>query len=138
MKVARNIFLLLLFIAVGAAAAFAQDPVGELELIKGVVKVRRGDRDLYFRKLEERTPIFTGDELHSGRDTRANLLFRDSREKIQLYSRSLFKVEEVSERRSFFGMSIGKAFFKVLAKLRQNKFTVQTGSPFSRAWSQTM
>ena len=42
MKVARNIFLLLLFIAAGATAAFAQDPVGELELIKGVVKVRRG------------------------------------------------------------------------------------------------
>lgn len=126
MKVARNIVLLLLFFAVAATAAFAQDPVGELELTKGVVKVRRGERDLYFRKLEERTPIFAGDELHSGKDTRADIIFRDGREKIQLYSRSLFKVEEVSERRSFFGISIGKVFFKVLSKLRRNKFTVQT------------
>ena len=132
MLVAKRYILLLLITAVASVAAFAQNtayaqnPVGEMELEKGVVKVRRADRDLYFRKLKERTPVFAGDELHSGSDTRAKIFFRDGRDTISLYSRSLFKIEEVSERRSFFGISIGKAFFKVLSKFRKNKFTVQT------------
>ena len=124
--VAKRVTLLLLVFVIGIATAYAQSAVGELELKKGVVKVRRADRDLYFRKVGVRTPIFAGDELHSGKNTRANILFRDGGETITLYAKSLFKVEEVSERRSFFGMSIGKAFFKVLAKLRKDKFTVQT------------
>lgn len=126
MYVARRFALLMLFVAIGLSAAYAQDPVGEMELVKGVVKVRRGERDLYFRKVDERTPIFAGDELHSGKNTRANLLFRNGDDTIQLYARSLFKVEEVSERRSLFGLSIGKTFFKVLSRFRTNKFTVQT------------
>lgn len=126
MLAAKHIALFLLLFLIGLTAVYAQNPVGELELKKGVVKVRRGDRDLYFRKVDVRTPLFAGDELHSGKDTSAEIFLRNGDERIRLYSRSLFKIQEVSERRSFFGMSIGKAFFKVLARLRSNKFTLQT------------
>ena len=126
MPAAKRLILLLFLLAMTVAAAHAQQPVGELELKKGVVKILREGRSLFFRQPKVRTPVFAGDELHSARNTRATIYFRDGRDTISLYAKSLFKIEEVSERRSFFGLSIGKAFFKVLSKFRTNRFTVQT------------
>ena len=95
MLATKRLILLLFFLAMAVAAAHAQQPVGELELKKGVVKILREGRSLFFRQPKVRTPVFAGDELHSGRDTRAQIYFRDGRDTILLYARSLFKIEEV-------------------------------------------
>jgi hypothetical protein len=126
MKHTKRVWLLLLLLVVGLATAQAQQPAGEMELEKGHVKIRRQSQDRVFREAGKRIPVFEGDVLHSGRDTRAKIYFREGQDVISLFSNTMFRVETVSQENTFFGLNIGKAVFKVLSRFRNDKFNVRT------------
>jgi len=124
MTSARRLLLLLLFWGFAVSLAFGQAPVGELEVEQGRVKIRHLTDERVFEEVGLRIPVFVGDALHTSRDTRVKIRFRDEDEVITLYSNTHFKVAVHNPRRSGFFLNIGKAFFGVLR--RRNPFEVKT------------
>ena len=129
MRLGKQAFLLALMLCVASAWAFAQQqPAGELQIERGRVKIQRGEEFLIVEKSEERTPIFVGDLLHSAKETRAQLFFRDDRDTISLYSSTLFTVDEVSRTNTRFGLNIGRALFRVFSRFRFSRFQLKTST----------
>lgn len=126
---ALALFLAAMLLAAGGAAAQGSRPVGELVLTKGVVKIRSvTGREAVVTDIGRRFAVRVGDVVQSGRDTKATIFFRDEREKVSLYSNTQFKIEELSPRRTWFALSIGKAFFAAIAGVRRNTFNVRTAT----------
>ncbi len=126
---ALALFLAALLLAAGGAAAQGSRPVGELVLTKGVVKIRgRTGREVVVTDIGRRFAVRVGDVVQSGRDTKATIFFRDERERVSLYSKTQFKVEELSPRRTSFALRIGKAFFAALSGVRRNTFSLRTAT----------
>ena len=125
-KPAARLLLLLVFCcAVSFAPAMGQDALGELELLKGQVKVRHLNKSSVFSVVGERVPVFLGDVVQTARDSRAKLSFDAENETVSLYANTHFVVKIVTRSRSSFLLNVGKAIFGVF---RQKKFTVRTST----------
>ena len=122
---AKLLLLLLLGCVVGSTAALGQQAVGEMELLRGQVKVRHLGQGRIFRNVGDRAPLFVGDVVHTGGESRARLSFDGKNETVAMYGKSHFVVNEVTPSRSRFLLNVGKALFGVF---RSKNFSVQTST----------
>ena len=101
--------------------------IGVLIVEQGKVKVRNatGQEKVYQEKGRQ-IAVFRGDVVQTAAATRAKVSFRDGQETISLYANSNFKVDQVDQAQSKFGLNIGKAFFKAVAGIRRGGFQVRT------------
>ena len=124
---ARRFLLLLLCWGLTVSLAYGQVPVpvGELELLRGRVKIRHLNQERFIEDAGARTPVFVGDSVHTAGETRVKIRFRNEDEIVTLYSKTHFKVAVHNPRRSSLFLNIGKAFFAVL---RRKNYEVRTAS----------
>ena len=94
---------------------------GDLNLIKGVVKIIRGDDVQIISKLGTRVPLHNGDRVQTGANSKADITLKFSKEVIQLSSRSFFEVDNVNETQSKITLLTGKGQFKIPKKKLKRK-----------------
>ena len=111
---------------VQAGAAVAADPVGELEVARGRVKIWRQGGAVMVREGDPRAPLFQGDLLRSGKGARAEVYLREGKDTVSMYSATVFRIAEASNKGTRIGLGIGKAFVKVLSAFSQGRFKLQT------------
>ena len=105
--------------------------VAELYLKKGLVKIIRGDDVQIINKRRAGLPLFNGDHLQTGANSKAKIILKFSKEVIQLSSRSFFEVDDVNAVQSKIALLTGKGQFKIpkkkLTKKRKKpRFKVRT------------
>ncbi|MCZ6626630.1 MAG: FecR domain-containing protein [SAR324 cluster bacterium] len=101
-------------------------PVGELELLKGLVKITRRNLVQVHQEPGKRVPVFSGDRMHVGANSKAKLFFRNERDQVTLYSGTLFTVDEVTPDDARFTLIVGKALFTPLSQDSSNNISVST------------
>ncbi|HIN48042.1 MAG TPA: hypothetical protein EYM80_07470 [Deltaproteobacteria bacterium] len=104
---------------------------GDLNLIKGVVKIIRGGDVQIISKLGTRVPLHNGDRVQTGANSKADITLKFSKEVIQLSSRSFFEVDDVNETQSKITLLTGKGQFKIpkrklKRKRKKPRFKVRT------------
>ena len=120
----RTTFLIFLLWFAWVALAAAQQPVGEVVLSKGLVKVRHLGKETFLRRVGQRHPVFEGDIVQSGAASRAKVKFKGKKgDVVDVYARTHFTIKTVKPRRTFFGLNLGKALFSVF---RKKRFQVRT------------
>lgn len=110
--------------------------VGIMTLNKGVVKLRRNLVDSVYRKVGETVPVSNLDEIQTGKDSNVTIELKAKDDKLELYSQSFFKIDQVTPESSSLSMSIGKARFKIKKgikprrslKKRRKRFRVRTAN----------
>jgi hypothetical protein len=121
--------LIVLLALTSAVSAFAQQPVADAVIQRGIIKVRRENREHIFRDIGLKIPLYETDVVHSGKDTRAVITVRETGESITLFADSHFAVAEVGKLQSRFQLAIGKALFLVRrAEDLVRETTVQTAT----------
>lgn len=111
-------------------------PVGTMTLNKGGVKLRRAKVDTFYRVSGEKIPIHNLDEIQTGKDSSITIELNAKDDKLELYSQSAFKIDQVTAEGSQLSMSIGKARFKIKKgirplksrKKRRDRFRVRTAN----------
>jgi FecR protein len=122
------------FILFSHGTSLAQNvSVGTLTLDKGIVKVRRALVDKIYRKVGEKIPVHNLDEIQTGKYSSVTIRLDAKGDKLELYSQSFFKIDNVTRESSQISMSIGKARFKIKKgrqplKRRKKRFRVRTAN----------
>jgi hypothetical protein len=117
--------MVLVLCAAGATLALAQ--VGTLAVQQGELKLRHEGQSRIVKAQAPEVPVFAGDVLHSGPDAHALLNLTAGQATVDLYPSSYFTVQAASEDDTRLSLGIGKALFKVFARLKANaRFQVQT------------
>ncbi len=122
------------FILFSHGTSLAQNvSVGTLTLDKGIVKVRRALVDKIYRRVGEKIPINNLDEIQTGKYSSVTIELDAKGDKLELFSQSFFKIDDVTRESSQISMSIGKARFKIKKgrqslKRRKKRFRVRTAN----------
>ena len=111
---------------VSTTLAQAATQVGTLTVEKGPIKMRRNQTSTIFTVEGQSVALQAGDVLHSGAEASAILRIGEGEEMIRLYPSSHFVVTEVSPQGMRMGLTLGKVFVGVLARLRANRVFVNT------------
>jgi len=126
--------LTVVFILFSHGTSLAQNvSVGTMTLDKGIVKVRRALVDKIYRKVGDKIPIHNLDEIQTGKYSSVTIKLDAKGDKLELYSQSFFKIDNVTRESSQISMSIGKARFKIKKgrqplKRRKKRFRVRTAN----------
>ncbi|MDT8448134.1 MAG: FecR family protein [bacterium] len=91
----------------------AAEVVARMTLVEGTIKVRRGGKDLIYRRKGEKIELSNGDSIQTGANTKAQVVLLAKEDTIDLASNSFLNVNNVSGDTRELGMPIGKAQFKV-------------------------
>jgi len=117
--------VVLVLCAAGATLALAQ--VGTLAVQQGEVKLRHEGQSRIVKAQAPEVPVFAGDVLHSGPDARALLSLAAGHATVELYPNSYFTVQSAAEDDTRLSLGVGKALFKVFARLKSTAvFQVRT------------
>ena len=113
------IFLLFPFLT----SELAAQSKGTLTLEKGTIKLRRDFDDRFYQEAGKEIPIQYGDEIQTGKDTRALLFFTEQQNTVNLFSNTFFVISEVEQEADNVFMPIGKAHFTVkkIKPIQKNK-----------------
>jgi len=118
MKRARIPFLVAVLVLLCQGWLSAQADVGTMTLNKGVVKLRRAKIDTLYQTVGQQIPVQNLDEIQTGKDSNVTIDLKAQTDKLELYSQSFFKIDQVTGESSQVSMSIGKARFKIQAGTR--------------------
>lgn len=122
MKQRLPVLISIFLIWVSQAGLMAQSgAVGTMTLNRGVVKVRRALVDQLYRTTGQEIPVMNLDEIQTGKDSNVTIDLKAREDKLELYSQSFFKIDDVSEESSQVSMSIGKARFKIKKGFKPKK-----------------
>ena len=88
-------------------------PIGEVLLLQGKLKLHGPSGDRYFKEKGATIPIERADEIQTGSDARAKLFLRGKAESIELYSSSYLSLAKYRRKESNISLPVGKARFKV-------------------------
>jgi len=108
----RALLLLLLLFPVSLWA----QPLGEVLLIQGKLKLHSPTGDQYYSKPGTTVQVQAQDEIQTAKETRAKLFLRNKLEVIELYSQSLLSLIKYAGNDSQIGLPVGKARFKIKYK----------------------
>ncbi|NQU65991.1 MAG: FecR domain-containing protein [SAR324 cluster bacterium] len=112
------------------SSALLADSLGSLYLNKGKVKIHRNSEDLIIEQTREAVPVFNKDEIQTGMETRVKIKLNAKEDEIELYSLTLFKLEEVTAEKNEVSMLTGKARFLIqksrIPKNPNRRFRVRT------------
>ncbi len=110
--------------------------VGTMTINKGIVKLRRNLIDNIYKTAGEKIPVNNRDEIQTGKDSNVTITLKARDDKLELFSQSFFKIDQVTSESSQLSMSIGKARFKIKKgrrplksrKKRKKRFRVRTAN----------
>lgn len=114
----RLILALLIPLFTGSMVLAA--PVGTLILESGKVRIRSMHLDTTYHEVGTRVLVNSGDEIQTGVNSRAVIKLDANGDDIELYSKTFFKLTEVTSARQELSMPIGKVHFSV-KKVRKYK-----------------
>ena len=127
-NMSRFIILVAILVCAGFTVSLAQTTVGTLTIEKGQVKIWRNAKSQIYRQQTDPIPLFERDVLHSGNKSFAIIRFGDREEQIRLYPKTHFAMRRLSKTRMNLGLTFGKIFVFLIAKLRTNRVAIQTST----------
>ena len=128
----KIISLIILFSLIMPIYAFAE-PVGTLLLEKGIVKLRRDNKDKIIKVIGTKVEIFSKDSLQTGKDSLVKIVFTGKDDAIKLFSQTFFLVESISKEKTETRLNTGSARFVVtpglkIRKKSRKRFRVRTAN----------
>ena len=87
----------------------ATQPVGTLQLEKGIVRIRQNGVDTMHSERGKVLPIFSGDEFQTGPNTFVRIKLDGSGDDIELSSQTFFRLAKASAEGQELSMPTGKA-----------------------------
>ena len=118
---------LLLLCALRVTPALGQ--AGTLDVQQGEVKLRHDGRSQVLKAPAQGVAVFVGDALHSGPESMSQLHLTAGQDVVALYGNSYFTVQSASEDDTRLSLGIGKALFRVFARLKSTaRFEVKTAT----------
>lgn len=100
------------------------ESVGTLTVKKGIVKVQRNLMHTVHQEIDTEIPIHNGDEVQTGFNTRAFIIYPQKGGETEVYSNTILIIKEIGEESDIFSMPIGKIRFsvpKLKKKLKKTK-----------------
>ncbi|MBT4288534.1 MAG: hypothetical protein HOD92_14495 [Deltaproteobacteria bacterium] len=94
------------------------ESVGTLTVNKGIVKIQRNLMHTVHQELGVEISIHEGDEIQTGHNSRAFILYQKKGGETEIYSSTIFIIKEIGEETDFFTLPIGKIRF-VVPKLKK-------------------
>jgi len=126
------ILLLLIFILCSSPDLEAStQPIGTLQLEKGIIRIRQSGVDTMHSEQGKILPVYNGDEFQTGLITFVRIKLNGSGDDIELSSQTFFRLSNISAEGQELSMPVGKATFNVKKpriKGRKRRFRIKTAN----------
>ena len=113
----KNYKIVRLFVTVCMSLFFLQNiAIGaqnSLELHSGIVKLIRNGKSIILKKAGETYSLLADDRLQTGKDTQVSVYLKNRDNKVELFSNSFFKLDDLSDEENSVALFTGKSNFSV-------------------------